>query len=260
MLTIQLAYSTYSKLSASKISKSIRYSCPYCRYLIASCRSRDWYNTKWKNHWSSTRCSQMDYQIISATSSSIRSWNCIHKSTRNWWWGRDGETDVNIHVCQFITCSIRVCPLSLPLSMSMSELTIRSCLELITYTPHSPTQTLFHQKATIVSGFPTAFVARKVEQASIDRFKSNAGVGKKGFEWVLAGGQVTGRGCKSLHSLQSQNQVQIADVQTGQLVRVLVWSQIRLNSIYTHRTFIVIALNSHQHVFLCCHPFPCSIV
>ena len=73
----------------------------------------------------------------------------------------------------------------------------RSCLELITYTPHSDTQTLFHQKATIVSGFPTAFVARKVEQASIDRFKSNAGVGKKGFDWVLAGGQVTGRGCKS---------------------------------------------------------------
>jgi hypothetical protein len=72
----------------------------------------------------------------------------------------------------------------------------RSCLELITYTPHSPTQTLFHQKATIVSGFPTALIARRVEQASIDRFKSNAGVGKKGFDWVLAGGQVTGRGCK----------------------------------------------------------------
>jgi hypothetical protein len=73
----------------------------------------------------------------------------------------------------------------------------RSCLELITYKPHSENQTLFQQKATIVSGFPTAFVARKVEQASIDRFKSNAGVGKKGFDWVLAGGQVIGRGCRS---------------------------------------------------------------
>jgi hypothetical protein len=32
-------------------------------------------------------------------------------------------------------------------------------------------------------------VARRIEKASLDRFGKNAGVGKKGFEWVLAGGQ-----------------------------------------------------------------------
>ena len=49
--------------------------------------------------------------------------------------------------------------------------------------------TLFYQRAMITSGFPTAMVARRVERASIDRFAINAGVGKKGFEWVLSGGQ-----------------------------------------------------------------------
>ncbi|ORX35372.1 hypothetical protein BD324DRAFT_652505 [Kockovaella imperatae] len=51
------------------------------------------------------------------------------------------------------------------------------------------TSTLFHQRATIISGFPTVLVARRIEQASIDRFSKNAGVGKQGFEWVLSGGQ-----------------------------------------------------------------------
>jgi len=32
-------------------------------------------------------------------------------------------------------------------------------------------------------------IARRVEKASVDRFGANAGVGKRGFEWVLAGGQ-----------------------------------------------------------------------
>jgi len=94
----------------------------------------------------------------------------------------------------------------IPLVQSLKAYS-RSCLELITYTPHSDTQTLFHQKATINSGFPTAFVARKVEQASIDRFKSNAGVGKKGFDWVLAGGQVTGRGCRSFTSMPTTREL-----------------------------------------------------
>ena len=88
-------------------------------------------------------------------------------------------------------------------------------MEVITYTPHpeSPNteailkplepgypgpgvdspSTLFHQRALIVSGFSTGYVARKLEQASYDRFGKNAGVGKKGFEWVLAGGQDSGR-------------------------------------------------------------------
>ena len=32
-------------------------------------------------------------------------------------------------------------------------------------------------------------VARRIEKASVDRFAKNAGMGKKGFEWVLAGGR-----------------------------------------------------------------------
>lgn len=69
-----------------------------------------------------------------------------------------------------------------------------SCLELITYTPYprhsaNPKQTLFHQHALLLSAFPTAMIARRIEKASLDRFGSNAGVGKQGFEWVLSGGQ-----------------------------------------------------------------------
>ncbi|RSH91361.1 hypothetical protein EHS25_009660 [Saitozyma podzolica] len=65
---------------------------------------------------------------------------------------------------------------------------------LITYTPYprhsaNPKQTLFHQHALLLSAFPTAMIARRIEKASLDRFGSNAGVGKQGFEWVLAGGQ-----------------------------------------------------------------------
>jgi hypothetical protein len=41
----------------------------------------------------------------------------------------------------------------------------------------------------MVSQFPTALVARRIEKASVDRFRSNAETGKKGFEWVLKGGQ-----------------------------------------------------------------------
>ncbi len=49
--------------------------------------------------------------------------------------------------------------------------------------------TLFSQRATFISEFSTAMIARRIEAASVDRFGKNAGVGKKGFEWVLTGGQ-----------------------------------------------------------------------
>ncbi|ADV25085.1 mitochondrial protein [Cryptococcus gattii Ru294] len=62
-----------------------------------------------------------------------------------------------------------------------------SCLEHITYTQRPDNTTLFRQRAMLVSGFPTKLIARKIEQASYDRFKSNAGIGKQGFDWVLAG-------------------------------------------------------------------------
>jgi hypothetical protein len=40
-------------------------------------------------------------------------------------------------------------------------------------------------------------IARRIEKASFDRFGKNAGVGKKGFEWVLAGGTgENGGGCE----------------------------------------------------------------
>jgi hypothetical protein len=32
-------------------------------------------------------------------------------------------------------------------------------------------------------------IARRIEKASLDRFGTNAGVGKKGFDWVLEGKQ-----------------------------------------------------------------------
>lgn len=69
----------------------------------------------------------------------------------------------------------------------LMRLRFSSCLEHITYTPRPDNTTLFRQRAMLVSGFPTKLIARKIEQASYDRFKSNAGIGKQGFDWVLAG-------------------------------------------------------------------------
>jgi len=40
----------------------------------------------------------------------------------------------------------------------------------------------------MVSQFPTKLIAKRIEKASVDRFKSNADVGKQGFEWVLQRG------------------------------------------------------------------------
>jgi hypothetical protein len=70
----------------------------------------------------------------------------------------------------------------------MTEADSRSCLERITYTPTEEGNTLFHQRAALISAFPTAMIARRIEKASVDRFRSNADTGRKGFEWVLAQG------------------------------------------------------------------------
>ncbi|WWD20002.1 hypothetical protein CI109_104475 [Kwoniella shandongensis] len=78
------------------------------------------------------------------------------------------------------------------MSVNLSLAQYISCLELITYSPLTPSTTRFHQRAVLVSGFPTNMIARRIEQASLDRFKANAGVGKKGFDWVLSGGQSGG--------------------------------------------------------------------
>ncbi|WWC93152.1 uncharacterized protein L201_008119 [Kwoniella dendrophila CBS 6074] len=77
------------------------------------------------------------------------------------------------------------------MSVNLSLAQYVSCLELINYLPSTlnpGTTTQFNQRALLISKFPTRYVARKIEQASLDRFKSNAGIGKKGFEWVLNGG------------------------------------------------------------------------
>ncbi|OCF37263.1 mitochondrial protein [Kwoniella heveanensis CBS 569] len=88
------------------------------------------------------------------------------------------------------------------MSVNLSLAQYVSCLELIRYYPTTPTSpsspttldsadsstTTFSQRAMLISGFPTKYVARKLEQASYDRFKANAGIGKQGFDWVLAGG------------------------------------------------------------------------
>lgn len=71
---------------------------------------------------------------------------------------------------------------------------VRSCLEYITYTPYPSGQgaeapaTLFRQRALMLSQFPTAMIARRIEKASVERFSSNAGIGRKGFDWVLETG------------------------------------------------------------------------
>ncbi|WWC73377.1 uncharacterized protein I206_107344 [Kwoniella pini CBS 10737] len=76
------------------------------------------------------------------------------------------------------------------MSVNLSLAQYVSCLELINYLPSpiNPQTTLFKQRALLISGFPTRMIARRIEQASFDRFKSNAGIGKQGFEWVLNGG------------------------------------------------------------------------
>ncbi|WRT69358.1 uncharacterized protein IL334_006342 [Kwoniella shivajii] len=76
------------------------------------------------------------------------------------------------------------------MSVNLSLAQYVSCLELINYTPSpiNPSITHFHQRALLISAFPTRMIARRLEKASFDRFKSNAGIGKKGFEWVLQGG------------------------------------------------------------------------
>lgn len=40
----------------------------------------------------------------------------------------------------------------------------------------------------MVSAFPTGLIARRIEKASVDRFKANAEKGKMGFDWVLRTG------------------------------------------------------------------------
>lgn len=76
---------------------------------------------------------------------------------------------------------IHVCPFVIPTDSS-------NCLEHITYTPTDGNKTLFRQRALMVSGFPTGLIARRIEKASVDRFKSNASAGKQGFDWVLQNG------------------------------------------------------------------------
>ncbi|GMK56042.1 hypothetical protein CspeluHIS016_0210980 [Cutaneotrichosporon spelunceum] len=79
-------------------------------------------------------------------------------------------------------------------SMNLDLAQYIKCLEYITYTPHPCEQggkapaTLFKQHALMRSAFPTRMIARRIEKASVDRFKSNAVSGKKGFDWVLSRG------------------------------------------------------------------------
>lgn len=57
------------------------------------------------------------------------------------------------------------------------------------------------------SAFPTRMIAKRIEKASVDRFKSNAGVGKQGFEWVLSRGleQTQGNPGECLKSRKAQS-------------------------------------------------------
>lgn len=101
-------------------------------------------------------------------------------------------------------------PLDRLLSFALPQLTDPSnVLEYITYAPFPREQgatapsTLFKQHALMHSAFPTRMVARRIEKASVDRFKANAENGKKGFDWVLRkglelSGNVNGNGAPSL--------------------------------------------------------------
>lgn len=71
------------------------------------------------------------------------------------------------------------------MSVNLSLAQYISCLELCTYSPNG-SSTFFRQRAMLVSAFPTAYIARKIEGAGLQRFKDNAGVGKRGFDWVLS--------------------------------------------------------------------------
>lgn len=92
-----------------------------------------------------------------------------------------------------IRVSLAYCKL-LPSSCPVNPADPRSCLEYITYTPYPSGQgaeapaTLFRQRALMLSQFPTAMIARRIEKASVERFSSNADIGRKGFDWVLETG------------------------------------------------------------------------
>ncbi|BEI92434.1 uncharacterized protein CcaverHIS019_0500620 [Cutaneotrichosporon cavernicola] len=80
------------------------------------------------------------------------------------------------------------------MSMNLDLAQYINVLEYITYTPFPREQggtapsTLFRQHALMHSAFPTRMIARRIEKASVDRFKSNAETGKMGFDWVLRKG------------------------------------------------------------------------
>lgn len=91
---------------------------------------------------------------------------------------------VNLNLAQYMCVGFNLLQ---PIQFMLTPPLFSSCLEHITYTPRPDNTTLFRQRAMLVSGFPTKIIARRIEQASYDRFKSNAGIGKQGFDWVLAG-------------------------------------------------------------------------
>ncbi|EIW68920.1 hypothetical protein TREMEDRAFT_62638 [Tremella mesenterica DSM 1558] len=118
---------------------------------------------------------------------------------------------VNLSLAQYVSCLelITYTPLpspsiqpqtSLPLYPISSEKTNSLSSSSLNPEPGFPSseqeqstnQTLFSQRAYIFSAFPSRLIARRLEKASVDRFSSNAEVGKKGFEWVLQRGLVSG--------------------------------------------------------------------
>ncbi|CAK9781781.1 mitochondrion protein [Cutaneotrichosporon oleaginosum] len=95
------------------------------------------------------------------------------------------------------------------MSMNLDLAQYINVLEYITYTPFprekgaAAPSTLFKQHALMHSAFPTRMIARRIEKASVDRFKANAENGRKGFDWVLQkglelGGNGAGNGNEAL--------------------------------------------------------------
>ena len=108
-----------------------------------------------------------------------------------------GDTETYVRELTFFVppTADRPAPRVLQASVNLSLAGVITCHESITYRPEpsAPTAaTVLHQRADfraqgrIARGATLAAVGRRLESASVDRFASNAAIGRKGFRSVLS--------------------------------------------------------------------------
>lgn len=109
--------------------------------------------------------------------------------------GGDQETYVRELTFFVPPTADRPAPRVLQASVNLSLAGVITCHESITYRPEpsAPTAaTVLHQRADfraqgrIARGATLAAVGRRLESASVDRFASNAAIGRRGFRSVLS--------------------------------------------------------------------------